>query len=149
MRQMATEDGQVAEALFQMAQLEQPLFCLFKPEFVNAVVRVLNEFDGINSGTEELPAWALASLSDVGPVLEEKLSNPKGILEWRDILTERCRGVTRLRRIPVVAAFGRRDGLGLGLIQLQRLNRPRLPINSDTIASFNSICRVLTADDSR
>jgi len=89
MRQTATEDGQVVEALFQMAQLEQPLFCLLK---LSAVVRVLNEFDGINSGTEELPAWVLASLSDVGPVLEEKLSNPEGILEWRDILTERNGG---------------------------------------------------------
>lgn len=84
-RQTATADGEVAEALLRMAQLERPLSSLLQPDVVR---RVLDVPDGATPATGDSPSWVPASLDDVWPLLEENLSNPKGVLDWPGISTD-------------------------------------------------------------
>jgi len=81
-RRTSTRDGKVAEALLRTTQLERPLSSLLNP---NIVHRVFDEPGGTTSETGASSAWEPVSLTEVGPVLEENLSNPKGVLKWPGI----------------------------------------------------------------
>lgn len=75
----ALDDGAVAEAFTRVFQLERPLSWLLQPRIVR---RVFDETEGDTSGPTESPAWAPPSLDEVGPLLEEHLTDPEGVTEW-------------------------------------------------------------------
>jgi 2-polyprenyl-6-methoxyphenol hydroxylase-like FAD-dependent oxidoreductase len=84
-RQAATEDPEVAEALLRMAQLERPLSSLLNAAVVH---RVFGEVADGTSPSGYSPSWVPASLEDVWPVLAANLNDPAGILDWPGILSD-------------------------------------------------------------
>lgn len=93
-RETATEDGEVAEALLRTAQLERPLSSLLQPEVVR---RVFDEPEGTSPAPGGAPSWLPAPLEEAWPVLAANLENPEGVLEWPGIPPARSTADARSR----------------------------------------------------
>lgn len=79
MNRAAHNDGEVSEASVRAIQLERPLSELLQPSIVRSV---FGEPDQEAPVDQEAPDWVPSSLEEVGPLLEENLTNPEGVLEW-------------------------------------------------------------------
>jgi hypothetical protein len=78
----AHHDGQVAEAIMRVGQLEQPMSSLLQPAIFERVFDVGKEKV---PDDRSVPDWVPASIREVGPSLERHLSNPKQVAEWPGI----------------------------------------------------------------
>lgn len=74
----AHTDGNAAEALLRVTELEEPPSSLLDPSVVSRVFDVSD----VGEGRSEAPAWAPSAISEVGTVLEDRLTEPAEITSW-------------------------------------------------------------------